>query len=75
MTPTEALKLLVSTEMKPFTGMDWEAYAGCESETPMRGQNGNYDIVLDENRLLISDLSESNDLDFIYFEFELNDLN
>ena len=26
MTPTEALKLLVSTEMKPFTGMDWEAY-------------------------------------------------
>lgn len=49
----EALRLLAIAEMKPFTPMDWDAFAGCESKEPLIGEVDDFAIVLDDNVLLI----------------------
>lgn len=51
--PVEALRMLATTEMKPFNKMDWCAYAGCESKDPMIGESGEFTIVLDGDLLNI----------------------
>lgn len=43
----EALRLVASTQLKPFTDSDWDAFLGCESENPLIGYNGDYTIVID----------------------------
>lgn len=45
--PTEALRLLVNTRMRPFTKDDWFGFAGCETKDPMIGSSGEFVIVLD----------------------------
>lgn len=49
LTPTEALKMIIQTRFRPFTRYDWEAFAGCESETPYRGEHGDYVLVWDND--------------------------
>lgn len=49
----EAFRLMALTEFKPFTERDWEAFLGCESETPFIGYNGDYTLVLDGETLNI----------------------
>lgn len=34
----QALTLLARTVMRPFTPLDWSAFSGCESDTPMIGE-------------------------------------
>ena len=43
----EALKLVSSTEFKPFTKSDWYGWAGCETKDPLIGYNGDITIILD----------------------------
>jgi hypothetical protein len=49
----EALRMLATTEMKPFTHGDWQAFAGCESKDPMIGNNGDFVIILDGDLLCV----------------------
>lgn len=44
---TEVMVLIATTKFEPFTKGDWDAFMGCESETPYIGYNGEYTIVLD----------------------------
>jgi len=54
-TPAMALFVLSQTNMRNFTKGDWEAFAGCDSETPMIGEtniNGEDVVVIaDGSRL------------------------
>lgn len=47
LTATEALDMIVRTKFKPFTRYDWMAFAGCTSELPYRGVNGDYVLIWD----------------------------
>lgn len=44
---TELFALIAKTQFAPFTEADWYAFAGCESETPFIGYNGDFTIVID----------------------------
>jgi len=44
---TEALSLIAKTQFSPFTEADWFAFAGCESDDPVIGYNGDFAIVVD----------------------------
>ena len=44
---TEILALIAKTQFSPFTESDWDAFAGCESEAPVIGYNGDFTIVID----------------------------
>ena len=44
---TEALALIAKTQFSPFTEADWFAFAGCESDDPVIGYNGDFAIVVD----------------------------
>lgn len=46
-TVVEALKVIATTEFKPFDKHDWEAFAGCQTDEPMIGEIGDLIIVLD----------------------------
>lgn len=48
-----ARQLLCDTKMRPFTKEDWMAFAGCESEDPQIGVNGDFTLVMDGSTLLI----------------------
>jgi hypothetical protein len=43
----EALRMLATTTMRPFTKDDWFGFAGCETKDPMIGEQGEFVIVLD----------------------------
>ena len=62
----EAMKLIATTEFRPFTKSDWEAFSGCQNENPMIGENGRWTIVIDGNEVTFcyEDLS--------WFTFKLN---
>lgn len=45
--PVEALKMLATTAMRPFTKDDWYGFAGCETKEPMIGEHGEFIIVQD----------------------------
>lgn len=51
--PAEALKMLATTAMRPFTKEDWYGFAGCETKDPMIGESGEFVIILDGNTLNI----------------------
>lgn len=51
--PAEALKMLATTAMRPFTKEDWYGFAGCETKDPMIGETGEFIIVLDGTLLNI----------------------
>jgi hypothetical protein len=53
MTREQALMLVATTEMKPFTKADWMSYSGCETENPLIGEFDDFLIVLDGNELEI----------------------
>lgn len=46
-TPAEAMKIVAKTTFKPFDKIDWDAFAGCESEEPMLGEYFGLVIVID----------------------------
>jgi|688.fasta_scaffold2305393_2 hypothetical protein len=53
--PTMA-QLMVSmakTEFKPFTNADWDVFAGCETENPLIGFDGEFCLVIDGNNVNI----------------------
>lgn len=43
----EALRMLATTTMRPFTQQDWYGYSGCETKDPMIGEHGDFTIILD----------------------------
>ena len=43
----EVFALIAQTEFKAFDAADWEAFSGCETETPFIGYNGDFTIVMD----------------------------
>ena len=43
----EAMRLIATTEFRPFSEDDWACFAGCESQNPLIGFNGIYAIVID----------------------------
>jgi len=47
--PTEAelFSIIAKTQFKPFTEGDWYTFAGCESENPLIGYDGEFAIVID----------------------------
>lgn len=49
----QALKLLAAATMRPFTRLDWDAFAGCESDDPLIGESGPYLLVVDDNTLVV----------------------
>lgn len=44
----EILVLIAKTQFAPFTEAEWDAFAGCQSETPFIGYNGDFTIVIDD---------------------------
>jgi hypothetical protein len=55
MTAIEILRLVATTEFRPFTKTDWMGFAGCESEEPMIGQVGDLTIVVDGELIVVVD--------------------
>jgi len=55
MTPTKVLALLSKAQFRPFDAVDWEAYLGCESETPMIAFVDSYDIIIDGDEIQITE--------------------
>lgn len=51
--PVEALRMLSTTTMEPFTAQDWSAFAGCESKNPMIGTSGDFVLILDGDILCV----------------------
>lgn len=51
--PIEALHMLATTGMRPFTKEDWLGFSGCETKYPMIGEDGNFILVLDGSVLNI----------------------
>lgn len=45
--PVEALQMLATANMRPFTKDDWLGFAGCETKDPMIGEFESFTIVLD----------------------------
>ena len=48
-----ALMLVATTEMKPFTKYDWMSFSGCESENPLIGETDEWVIIVDGNEIEI----------------------
>jgi hypothetical protein len=48
LTATELFALIAKTQFAPFTEADWDVFAGCQSETPFIGYNGDFTIVIDD---------------------------
>ena len=51
MTREQALMLVATTEMKPFTKADWMSYSGCETENPLIGETD--EVIVDGNEIEI----------------------
>ena len=47
MNASQALMLAATTKFHPFTEIDWAFWQGCESDSPMIGENEGWAIVLD----------------------------
>ena len=47
----EAMKLIATTEFRPFTKSDWEAFSGCQTDNPMIGENDRWTIIIDGNEV------------------------
>jgi hypothetical protein len=43
-----------ATALRPFTRSDWDAYAGCETETPEIGNGPKVEVVLDGDSVCAS---------------------
>lgn len=50
-----ALKLVATTEFRPFTESDWHAWQGCNSKNPLIGENGKYAIIIDGDEVTFCD--------------------
>jgi hypothetical protein len=46
---SEALRLVGQTTFREFTQTDWYSFAGCETDNPLIGENGDWLIILDGN--------------------------
>ncbi len=55
LTAADALGLLVSVELCPFTDHDWSAFAGCTSKEPFIGESDEWIVVVDGSDLIIVD--------------------
>ena len=55
MTASQILALVARTEFRPFTKHDWQAFAGCNSDEPLIGENGDYTVVIDGETIEVLD--------------------
>ena len=53
MTREQALMLVATTQMKPFTKADWMCYSGCETENPLIGETDEWVVIVDGNEIEI----------------------
>jgi hypothetical protein len=59
--PVEALKLVATLTFRPFTDSDWNAWAGCESESPMICETDNFTVIIDGEVIVFNSYHENND--------------
>lgn len=45
------LKVIALSTFRPFTKLDWYAFAGCESENPVICETDDYTIVIDNDQV------------------------
>lgn len=49
MTREQALMLVATTQMRPFTKADWMGFSGCETENPLIGETDEWVVIVDGN--------------------------
>jgi len=53
-TQAELFSLIARTEFKPLDAVERQTWAGCESENPLIGYNGEFAIVIDGENITVS---------------------
>jgi hypothetical protein len=53
-TQAELFSLIAKTEFKPLDAVERQTWAGCESENPLIGYNGEFAIIIDGENITIS---------------------
>lgn len=53
MTREQALMLVATTQMRPFTKTDWMGFSGCETENPLIGETDEWVVIVDGNYIEI----------------------
>ena len=59
-----AFRLVATATFRPFTKIDWMAFAGCESENPMIAELPDLFIVIDGDKLVFNKYSEEEDCEW-----------
>lgn len=66
----EVIQLLSKIQFRPFEQSDWYAYAGCESETPLIGNDDTHVVIIDDNMIQIDTFdAENNPIDSRLIDF------
>lgn len=53
MNALEILRLVATTEFRPFTKTDWMGFAGCESPDPLIGEVDDYIVLVDGDLIAV----------------------
>lgn len=70
-----ALTILGECEFKPFTEMDWDMWAGCESKFPLICDNrDDYVIIMDGGSFSFYSLEDMESFGSVWYSFKMGDM-
>ena len=71
-TAAEALSVLMTLKMRPFTEADWDAYSGCDSTEPLICETDDYTVIIDGDIVTFDEDVLLHDANVVEFKLSLH---
>lgn len=58
--PVEALRLVATLSFRPFSDVDWDCWAGCESAEPLICETDDFTVIIDGEVITFNSYHDDN---------------